>query len=81
MFRNLNEARIHCLPMVIRHLGYNKDNKSWRWIAATTSVVFVIETTTRAGEARVAATSARDSSSKHASQAQEQTLDDSRTYN
>ena len=30
-------------------------------IATTTSAVFVTETTTRAGEARVAATSARDS--------------------
>ena len=52
--------------MVKRHLqGYNK---CWRWIAAITSAVFVTETTTRAGEAKVAATSARDSSSKYASQ-------------
>nr|POE67440.1 (s)-n-methylcoclaurine 3'-hydroxylase isozyme 1 [Quercus suber] len=56
--------------------SYNKYNKCWRCIAATTSVIFVTETTTRAGEARVAATSARDSSSKYASQAKEQTLDD-----
>ena len=55
--------------MVRRHLqGYNKYNKCWRWIAATTSAVFVAETTTRAGEVRVAATSVRDSSSKHSSQ-------------
>ena len=76
--------------MVIRHLqGYNKYKKCWRWITATTSVVFVTETTTRAGEARagearVTATSARDSSSKYASlpsQEKELTLDDLRTYN
>ena len=52
--------------MVRRHLqGYNK---CWRWIAAITSAVFVTETTTRAGEAKVAATSVGDSSSKYASQ-------------
>ena len=45
--------------MVRRYLqGYNK---CWRWIAATTSAVFVTKTTTRVGEARVAATSAGDS--------------------
>ena len=38
--------------------GYNKYKKCWRWVAATTSVT---ETTTRAGEAWVAATSAGDS--------------------
>ena len=55
--------------MVRRHLqGYNKCKKCWRWIAATTSAIFVTETTTRAREARVAATSAGDSSSKYASQ-------------
>ena len=75
--------------MVRRHL--QSYNKCWRWIATTTSVVFVIETTKRAGEARVAATSAgdsiavaasaRDSSSKYAGQEKEQTLDNLRTYN
>ena len=60
-------------------------------ITATTSVVFVTETTTRAGEARVATTStgdsivavasAEDSNSKDASQEEEQTLEDLRTYN
>ena len=59
-------------------------------IAATTSTVFVTETTTRAGEARVAATSAgdsiatiasaKDSNSKDAGQEEEQTLEDLRTY-
>ena len=48
--------------MVRKHLqGYNKYNKCWRWIAATTSAVFVTKTTTRVGEERVAATSAGDS--------------------
>ena len=65
--------------MVGRHLqGYNKCQ---RWIAATTSAVFVTETTTRSGEARVATTSAGDSSSKYVDQEKEQTLDDLRTYN
>nr|POF02037.1 hypothetical protein CFP56_18162 [Quercus suber] len=59
-------------------------------IAATTSAVFVTETTTSAGEARVAAisagdsiaavASAEDSNSKDASQEEEQTLEDLRTY-
>ena len=65
--------------MARRHLqGYNKYKKCWRWVAATTSVT---ETTTRAGEARVASTSAEDSSSKYAGQEKELTLDDLRTYN
>ena len=52
---------------------------------------FVTKTITRAGEARVAATSARDSiaavasakdsNSKDAGQEEEQTLEDLRTYN
>ena len=60
-------------------------------IIATTSAVFVTETTARVGEARVAATSvgdsitavasAEDSNSKDASQEEEQTLKDLRTYN
>ena len=60
-------------------------------IASTTSAVFVTETTTRAREARVAATSAgdsiaavasaKDSNSKDAGQEEEQTLKDLRTYN
>ena len=47
-------------------------------IAATTSAVFVTETTTRAREARVVA---EDSNSKDAGQEEEQTLEDLRTYN
>ena len=47
-------------------------------IAATTSAVFVTESTIRAREARVVA---EDSNSKDAGQEEEQTLEDLRTYN
>nr|POE90537.1 hypothetical protein CFP56_61176 [Quercus suber] len=71
-----HEGRIHCLLVVKRHLqGYNKYKKCWGWIAASTSAVFVTKTTRRAGEARVAATRAGDSSSKYVGQEKELTLE------